>query len=312
LAKNTTKISGLKLEFYSNYESQLIDNLFPALIHLIKSQEQLRKFRLSNCREDFPTEFHGIISALESQKNSLQEVVLNGCGFSAEFEVLNNCKNLEKFRIRTCNTKILKILDYNISTLEIIDFQIDVPIIVQILGKFGILFQRLRFESEETIWEDSLLLEALKSFCPNITYLYITNIGFSTQLLEVIGNLQKLQFLTLGYGYNIPEEERKMLITQFAKILPSTLQYLDFANTWVDSFIDILLNHCNAPLRKLLIGRGSLDNEKNTKAIIQYCIRNRTLNYVGVVQYFNLDDDVKNELKRYVTLLPYRNVSVDC
>ncbi|RIB15373.1 hypothetical protein C2G38_2192493 [Gigaspora rosea] len=269
LAKNTTKISVLALDFYSNYESRLIEKLFPALIHLIKSQEQLRKFILNCPKEDYPTAFHGIVSALESQKNSLQEVKLDGCGFSAEFEVLNNCKNLETFRIRCCNTNLLKILDYNISTLEIVGFQIDVPTIVQILGKFGILLQRFKFESEGGIWEESLLIEALKSFCPNITYLYITDIGFSTQLLELIGNLQKLQFLSLGYlrfAYDITEEELKIRVMQIAKILPSTLQYLDLANTWVDSVIDILLNHCNAPLRKLLIGRGSLDNEKHTKA----------------------------------------------
>ncbi|RIA99991.1 hypothetical protein C2G38_2151006 [Gigaspora rosea] len=62
LAKNTTKISTLRLVFHYEYESKLIYTLLPALIHFIKSQEQIRKFILDG-RDDCPTEFYGIISA---------------------------------------------------------------------------------------------------------------------------------------------------------------------------------------------------------------------------------------------------------
>ncbi|KAF0469704.1 hypothetical protein F8M41_025503 [Gigaspora margarita] len=132
LAKNTTKIIALRLEVCTYAE--LIHTLPPALIHFIKSQEQLRKFIL-NDRNNCPTEFYSIISASESQKDTLQEVILDGCAFSAKFEVLNNCKNLETLRILDCDMKLLKILDYNISTLEISYYQINVPITVQIFRK---------------------------------------------------------------------------------------------------------------------------------------------------------------------------------
>ncbi|KAF0409285.1 hypothetical protein F8M41_008403 [Gigaspora margarita] len=296
LAKNTTKINTLRLVFHSD-ESKLIHTLSPALIRFIKSQEQLRKFIFDG--DDGPTEFYGIISALESQKNSLQEVTLEDCVFSEEFEILNNCKNLETLRILDCDTELLKILDYNISTLEISHY--DVLIIIQILEKTGILLQRLKIKTAIVIWEESLLLKALKSFCPNIIYLYIKDIGLSTQLLELIGNLQKLQFFSLGYAYYTSKEERKIQVMQFAKILPSTLQYLDIAlgipGTLLDSFIDILLDHCNAPLKKLLISSVSLNNEKNSKSLIRYCTRIRTLNCVGIVRYYELDYDIRNELK---------------
>ncbi|KAF0457817.1 hypothetical protein F8M41_001100 [Gigaspora margarita] len=314
LAKNTTKISSLRLVFYSGYESKLIHTLSPALIHFIKSQEQLRKFILDG--DKYSTEFYGIISALESQKNTLQEVILDSCVFSAEFEVLNNCKNLETLRILDCDRELLNILDYNISTLEIYYFQIDVSIIVQILEKIGILLQRLKVETGTVIREESLLLEALKSFCPNITYLLIMNIGLSTQLLELIGDLQKLQFLSLVQIYHTPKEERKIRVMQFAKILPLTLQYLDIAfdkaDNLLDSFIDILLDHCNAPLKKLLISSSNLNNERNTKALIRYCTRIRTLNYVGIVKYHDLGYDIRNELEKYVTLVPYKHIVVNC
>ncbi|KAF0503173.1 hypothetical protein F8M41_019671 [Gigaspora margarita] len=314
LAKNTTKISTLSLFVYSHYESQLIHTLFPALIRFIKSQEQLRKFILNG--DDCSSEFYGIISALESQKNTLQEVILEGCVFSAEFEVLNNCKNLETLRILDCDTELLKILDYNISTLEIYQYPIDVPIIVQILEKVGKLLQQLKFETDVVIREEALLLETLKSFCPNIIYLYIRAIGLSTQLIELIANLQKLQFLSLGYAYHTPLEERKIRVMQFAKILPSTLKYLDIAldipDTLLGSFIGILLDHCNAPLKKLLIGGVSLNDEKNTEALIRYCTRIRTLNYVGIVKYHDLGYDIRNELKKYVTLAPYKHIVVNC
>ncbi|KAF0359849.1 hypothetical protein F8M41_014337 [Gigaspora margarita] len=316
LAKNTTEISALRLVFHSKYASELIHTLLPALIHFIKSQEQLRKF-IINCRDGCPTEFYSIISALGSQKDTLQEATLEDCAFSEEFEALNNCKNLETLRILDCDAELLKILlNNNISTLEISHYQIDVPITVQILEKIGILLQRLKIETRIVIREESLLLEALKSFCPNIIYLYITGIGLSTQLLELIGNLQKLQFLSLGYAHQTPNEERKIRAMQFAKILPSTLQYLDIAldlpNNLLLSFIDILLDHCNAPLKKLLISSISLTYKKNTKALIKYCARIRTLNYVGIVYYCSLDYDIRNELEKYVTLVPYEHIVVNC
>ncbi|RIB18089.1 hypothetical protein C2G38_2142285 [Gigaspora rosea] len=326
LAKNSTKISTLNLDLFPDSKSQIFNTLFPAIKLLIKSQKQLRKFLLGAeedyCSEFFTTnfyttQFHGIVSALESQKNSLQEIKLVGCGFSDEFEVLSNCKNLETIRIRSCDSKLLKILDHNISTLEISGSRIDVPTIVQILEKFGILLQRLTFVSNAVIRNESLLIEALKSFCPNIIYLYITDIGLPTQLLELISNLQKLQFLSLGFASNVPEEDRKVRVMEFAKILPSTLQYLDLANTWLELFIDILLNHCNAPLKKLLIGSCSFDNEKNVKALINYCIQNGTLNYIGVSKsrrsrYLNSDYDIGNELEKYVKLVPYEHIVVNC
>ncbi|KAF0457819.1 hypothetical protein F8M41_001102 [Gigaspora margarita] len=319
LAKNNTKISALRLLFCSNYANS-IHTLFPALIHFIKSQEQLRKLILD---VDDCTEFYGIISALESQKNTLQEVILYDCVFSAEFEVLNNCKNLDTLRILDCDIELLKILDYKISTLEISYSQIDVPIIVQILEKIGILLQRLKVVTRTVIREESLLLEVLKSFCPNIIYLYITDIGLSTQLIELIGNLRKLQFLSLGYAYHIPsipKEEREIRVMQFAKILPSTLQYLDIAlntglcipGTLLDSFIGILLDYCNAPLKKLLINSVNLNYEKNTKALIRYCTRIRTLSYVGIVKNYDLCYDIRNELEKYVTLAPYKHIVINC
>ncbi|KAF0503170.1 hypothetical protein F8M41_019668 [Gigaspora margarita] len=308
LTENTTKISTLSLVFHFEYVIILIYTLYPALIHFIKSQEQLRKFILDG-RDDCPTDFCGVISALESQKNTLKEVILEGCVFNAEFKVLNNCKNLETLRILDCDTELLKILDYNnISTLEISYFKINVPIIVQVLKKIGILLQRLKIETRIVILEESLL-KALKSFCPNIIYFNIMNIGLTTQLLELIGKLQKLQFLTLRYAYHPPKEERKIRVMRLAKILPSTLQYLDIA---LDSFIDILFDYCNAPLKKLLIGSGNFYNEKNTKALIRYCTRIRTLNYVGIAKYYDLDDDIRNELEKYVALVSYKHIVVNC
>ncbi|KAF0542522.1 hypothetical protein F8M41_004506 [Gigaspora margarita] len=192
LAKYATKISALKLdEFYSDYEPQL----HHALICITKSQEQLRQFSLVG-GEEYPTEYHGIISALESQKKSLQEVLINWCACSTEFKVLTNCKNLEILRIIYCDN--LKILKASLNTLEVTNYPIDASDTVQILQKSGTLLQRLSLISEyEKIREEPLLLETLKSFCPNITYLSITVVGISTQFLELIGSLQKLQFLTL-------------------------------------------------------------------------------------------------------------------
>ncbi|RIB24565.1 hypothetical protein C2G38_2168209 [Gigaspora rosea] len=309
LAKNTTKINALKLE---NFRSDCEPELFHDLISIIKSQVQLRRFSIIG--EEIPMEFHGMISSLKSQTSSLHEVIIRYCGYSAEFEILKDCKNLETLCIRHCDhRKLLKTLNCSkLSTLEIFDSQIDALTIVQILEKSGSLLQRLALASaSQKFWNEPLILETLKSFCQNLTYLHILNTGFSTQLIELIGNLQKLQFLKLWCNNYIPEEELKIRIKQFAEILPMTLQYLDLlGDARLSSYIDILLNHCNAPLNKLIIDR--LDNEKNIKALIEFCIRNRTLNYVGVNRYLNLDDNIRKEVETYVALVPYERIIVDC
>ncbi|RIB25489.1 hypothetical protein C2G38_2067277 [Gigaspora rosea] len=290
LSKNAAKINTLELEeFNSDYEPQLFHSLFQAIICIIKSQDQLRLFSVVG--DEFPTNFYAIISALESQKNSLKEVIIENCGYSAEFEILESCKNLETLRVRYCDTKLLKVLDCKISSLEIFDFSLDVQNIIVILEKTGTLLQRLKLEvSDDEIWEESLLLKALKSFCLNISFLNITNIGFSTQLLELI-------------------EELKIRVMQFAEILPPTLQYLELRDVWLNSYVDILLNHCKAPLKKLLIDH--LDNEKNSKALIEFCIRNKALSYVGVDRRLNLNDNFIKEVVAYVTLVSCEDIVVN-
>ncbi|KAF0541527.1 hypothetical protein F8M41_005297 [Gigaspora margarita] len=307
LAESNTKINTIELNYLdSNYEPQV----FHALIHIIKSQEQLRLFSLAG---DYTVEFHGVISALESQKNSLQEVKLDNCDFSAGFEVLNNCKNLETLHMRYCYTKPLKSLDYKVSTLEVIESDIDTQSMALIFEKSGILLQRLKLELDEEFQDELLLLEALKSFCPNITYLSIQVTGFSPQLVELIGNLQKLKFFSLWcdrFDVNdIPEEVLKIRVIKFSEILPLTLQYFNLRGIWLEPYLDILFNHCNAPLKKMLIYR--LNNERISKALVEFCMRNKALNYVGVYKYFDLDDNTRKEVEPSVELVPYEYIVVD-
>ncbi|RIB23720.1 hypothetical protein C2G38_798981 [Gigaspora rosea] len=313
LAKNITTISSLNLVIYSDFEPRLFHSLYHAIIRIIKSQEQLKRFILDGV--DHPTEFYGIISALECQKNSLQEIVIIRCAYNKEFEVLKDCKNLETLRIWYCSSKLLNLLDCKISTLDVIDCPIDVQTIPLILKNSGLLLQRLSFEPKNfgDIHEVVFFLEAIKSFCTNITYLNIKHIEFSTQLLELIGNLQKLQFLSLCcyVDNDIPEEELEIRVMQFAEILPLTLQYLDLGDNW-QPCIDILLSHCNAPLKKLLI--YCLNDEKHTRALIEFCIRNKALNYVGICKYSDLDENFRKEVEAHVVnvaLVPSARIVVN-
>ncbi|RIB25483.1 hypothetical protein C2G38_2241374 [Gigaspora rosea] len=309
LAKNITTISSLKLEIFSDYEPQLFHSLFHAIIRIIKSQEKLKQFSLVG--DDHPTEFYAIISALECQKNSLQEVIIKNCAYNKEFEALKDCNNLETLRIWDCSSKLLNLLDCKISTLEVVYCLIDVQTIPLILENSGLLLQRLRFELENfddtCIYQELFFLEALKSFCPDITYLEIKCIEFSIQLLELIGNLKKLQLLSLWclIDDDIQEEELKIRVMKFAEILPLTLQYLDLGDT-LQPCIDIVLSDCNAPLKKLLIYH--LNDEKYTRALIEFCIRNKALNYVGLYKYSDLDENFRKEVEAHFTnvaLVPY-------
>ncbi|KAF0474664.1 hypothetical protein F8M41_024710 [Gigaspora margarita] len=303
LTKISTKINVLKIEeFIPNYGPQV----FHALISMIKSQKRLRQFHLKGIHA--PKEFHGIVSALESQKQSLREVLIEDCDYNVEFKTLMNCENLEIIRFSYCNdeniSKIMKTLNCKLTTLEIInlDCEINASNIVLILEKSGALLQRLQIEVK-MISEQSLLLETLMSFCPNILYLNIPGIEFSTQLLDLIGNLKKLLFLTLRWRDDIFEEE----VIQFANALPFTLQYLDLYTRSLKLKIDILFNHCNAPLKTVITNHYY--EEKDFKALIEFCIRKGTLKYLGVRLY---PMELYERMKGYVTVVDFRDVIVDC
>ncbi|KAF0557828.1 hypothetical protein F8M41_012282 [Gigaspora margarita] len=301
LEDNITKINVLKLELCSDYKPQILH----AVERIIKSQEQLRQFGLIGI-EDNLTEFHGIISSSECQNKSLYEVIIERCTCDMEFKVLMNCKNLGILRIHSCDN--LYILEASLNTLEITCYPIYASSIVPILKKSGTLLQRLSLVSRyKPTREQSVLFETLKSFCPNIIYLNLANVEFSTQFLGLIGNLQILQFLTLCDFYEILENEPKILVMQFAKLLPLTLQYLDIRNSCLRSYIDILFSNCYAPLKYLLIDH--IDDEKGAKGLIEFCIR-RTLNYVGVS--IDLDDNIKKDVEKYVTLVPCEQIAISC
>ncbi|KAF0484663.1 hypothetical protein F8M41_022923 [Gigaspora margarita] len=262
--------------------------------------------------------FHGIVSALECQIRSLREVLIADCDYSEDFQILMNCENLEILRIRYCNyRKLLKKFDHNrISTFELVDCQIDASEMRIIFEKSGTSLQRLKLESiDGFIIEQSLLLGALKSFCPNITFLDISFIEISIQFLDLISNLQKLQFLTLWLFWSVDETPNEVqiiqLAMQIARALPLTLQYLDLRNSRLNPYIGILLNNCNAPLKQLLI--ESIDGKKNAEALVKFCKRKRTLKYVGVDNYcdWELDDNFL-KVDKYVTVVLYDDILVDC
>ncbi|RIB29373.1 hypothetical protein C2G38_2027728 [Gigaspora rosea] len=142
------------------------------------------------------------------------------CGYSEEIEVLINCTNLKTLRIKYCDYMIpMKILDNNkISTFDMVECQIDAQEVALILEKSGGLLQRLKFESEDEEFQKEPLL--IKSFCPIITYLSIQWFGFSTQLVELIGSLKNLQFLSLWCDVvNMPKEELNIRIMQFSEYI---------------------------------------------------------------------------------------------
>ncbi|KAF0558045.1 hypothetical protein F8M41_011202 [Gigaspora margarita] len=321
LEKSSTKIRNLTFNCYYGYTSRLSH----AYIRVISSQKQLKLFSFIGDK-DFSTEFFGIISALESQKSTLKEIEIRKCAYSAEFETLRNCENLEVIRIlepynenvfKTFNTKCC-------NTLQISSHKsIDSSNIIQILEKSGSSLQRLEIKSfRKEINSQSLLLKTLMTTCPNITYLFFDGIKLSVQFLEFIGGLKRLQFLTLDWMSDESEELMKVHIMNFAKILPSTLQYLSLLNHPSNLHIDILLNHCDAPLKKLLFGIIYKNNtyENKIKALIEFCLRKKTLEYVDIIDFVNEGsmlsfknwNVIQKDLEEYVKLVPYKSLQVYC
>ncbi|KAF0378379.1 hypothetical protein F8M41_012415 [Gigaspora margarita] len=207
LADNATKINSLT--FHTSIYEPLLCRTFASII---KSQEQLGRFNLIG-GSAFEPRSCCIMSALECQKKALREIKIERCAYGEEFEVLKNCENLEVIRILHYKEeiKLLKILGTSlskISTLEILSYSIDASNLIPILENSGSLLQRLRLYSERReICSLSLLIETLISFCPNITYLYISSIKFSNKFLDLIGSLQKLLYLTLRWIDDGSEKE---------------------------------------------------------------------------------------------------------
>ncbi|KAF0413741.1 hypothetical protein F8M41_007755 [Gigaspora margarita] len=318
LAKKATKVYTLKLDLFDYI---LKPRLYRALANIIKSQEHLRRFELS-CEEGLQSEFYGVISALESQRYTLQEIKLDNCAYSTEFNVLKNCDKLEELHILNCEEEeLLKVLDTDfchISTLEICSYSIDASILIPILENLGIFLQRLKLYSDNQEIYTQQLLRTLMIFCPNLTYLYISFIKFSDQLLKFINSLRKLQFLTLSLIDNGSNDIVKIHVMQLAKILPLTLQYLDLEINWSCPHIDILLRHCDAPLKKLIISKDP-DEKKIIDALIGFCVRKKSLIYVNIGRFWilnNFNNNYLNNLKKnlevYIKLVPYECIIVNC
>ncbi|KAF0445718.1 hypothetical protein F8M41_003073 [Gigaspora margarita] len=313
LAKSTMEITELKVNLCGFYD---LPQLYNDLAYIIKSQKHLEWFNIS-CIDSFSLdpsgEYYGIILALNNQKTTLKEIIINKCDYSAEFEILGNCENLEVIRITQCDEEIIKILNNKISILEInSNDSIDASNIIQTLERSGSLLQRLKLDMRQNIKSQSSLLETLMTFCPNITYLYISRIKLSTQFFELIKSLRNLQFFTICWDEptirtRTKKNELESNIIKLAGSLPSTLHYLDLSKLRFGLFIDILLDHCDAPLKSLSFRVGH-NMEKKIEALIRFCRRKMTLNVANV----NVLGKNKEYLEEYVKLVPYNSFVVDC
>ncbi|KAF0483839.1 hypothetical protein F8M41_023205 [Gigaspora margarita] len=312
LTTTTSKIHTLQFKI-GEIDDCYKQEVYYLFVNIIRSQQQLRRFNLIYDIE-LEMKLNGIIPALECQRNSLQEIKIFNCDYNLSLEKLIKSKNLEVFRMSYCEEyRLLKPLINNhckISTLEIISFDLYESVVNQLaqyLKKSGTLLQRLKLDSEEGIESQSSLLEALMT-CSNLTYLYISPIIFSAQVPKFIEKLQKLQFFTLKWYYEESEDEQSSLVMQTAKALPTTLQYLEWDSFQSDSYINDLISHCEAPLKKLIIGE-SYNRDKTKEELIKFCLRKQTLKYINTSC---TDLNLKKGLEGYVEVVPYEQIVVNC
>lgn len=107
-------------------------------------------------------------------------------------------------------------------------------------------------------------------------------------------------------------------VIRFANVLPLTLQYFEwshcewkrdsfssYANSSI-SYIDVILNHCDAPLERLIFHHI---NKEITDAVIAFCNRKKTLKYCC---YMNGPEEEWIRLEEYVEVSPYKYVVVYC
>ncbi|CAG8489655.1 2983_t:CDS:2 [Cetraspora pellucida] len=329
--------------FFALFDSDYLPQLCHELASIIKSQEHLEYFNFTCKLNTQSWELYGIILALKGQKDALKVITLDHCNYSSEFEVLRDCENLDVIRIFYCSNEIFNKFNSKISILEINTTGLyNASGLIQILEKSGSSLQRFKLNDENRYFNDEddeddedsyslfnfnrkgylirsqrLLLETLMTSCPNIVHLHILGVvKYSTHILKLISSLQKLKFLTIGWDDEFdeskPEEKEKMevLVKQLAEILPPTLQYLNLSKKYLGLRINNLLEHCNAPLEKLLFWMPAHNEDETINAIIRFCVRKKTLNIVGV-NGFKVDwEKIEKDLERYVKVVSYCSFAV--
>ncbi|RIB22077.1 hypothetical protein C2G38_1031727 [Gigaspora rosea] len=325
LARSVTKITDMRVTLY---DSDYLPQLCQELKFIIKSQDHLKYFKFASKLDTRPRDLYGIVLALKSQKKALKGIILEGCAYSTEFEALRDCENLKAIRIYHCSKgmskEIFTTFNSKISILEVHTSGLYASGLVQILEKSGSSLQRFKLNDEDNCSKfifnkqrylikcQSLLLETLMTSCPNIVYLCILGIvKYSTHIPKLLSSLQKLQFLTISWNNEFDVKKLKACAKQFAEILPPTLQYLDISKLCLDSYVNILLDHCDAPLKKLSINLPFHNEGETINAIIRFCIRKKTLNFVSVNEMSDWRN-IEKDLERYVKVVSYHSFVVSC
>ncbi|KAF0511817.1 hypothetical protein F8M41_018181 [Gigaspora margarita] len=290
-------LNDLNNELYSLYSCALVDrHWFNLLFKLfVESGATLHKLGLYFSDYEINPEIFYSLGRNEQFFSRLQDLSLGGI---SEFNIESVNALLEILAKNTTKINALKLehySNYEPRTLHALEYiiksqeqlrQFSLSGIFEYLTKFHGIISALDCQNKslyEVIIESCTCDTEFKVLmnCKNLGILRIhdCNVEFSTQFLVLIGNLQKLQFLTLWDIYEILGDEPKIQIMQFAKLLPLTLQYLDLRNSCLSSYIDILFNNCNASLKYLLIDRH--DDEKGSKALIEFCIRKKNFELCG-------------------------------
>jgi hypothetical protein len=224
---------------------------------------------------------------LSSQAHSLVSVRLEDTDLtdvsSQGFMICSNLKTLELLDCRTNDPNIFWepfILDSKIrlSKLTLIRTPIYPKAIETILKDSCMDLEELTFDK---IVVESLpnILNILKSYCTNITYLkiYIIKFYFTQKLFKILPSFTKLKSLIirnsmLSFGY------------QFYKLgscLPKSLRLFDMDLEISPITLNKFLLNCSAPLERLILNYSVGFTNEHLEVILNYAKTKRNLKSIG-------------------------------
>ncbi|CAJ0648166.1 13863_t:CDS:2 [Entrophospora sp. SA101] len=236
-----------------------------ALIDLIKSQKNLKKFTISQ-----GVQLSRVLESLESQSDSLKFLKLNICNLDNTDEKLlkgvAQCKNLEQLKFHACReltSSLLKPLVVNskdaLNKLKVLDFFSSIPPeyeLSSIVINSSKSLRELSYDGVGNLERYPHMIDIIADNCPNLVKL---NIKATQKPLPQLSNLfkkcKKLQIVRIKGRPNSGDRVDNELLPRLAEFTPLSLKKFELTTFCAFSFDSTqkFLKNCNSHIQEITL-----------------------------------------------------------
>nr|CAG8490112.1 15796_t:CDS:2 [Entrophospora candida] len=236
-----------------------------ALIDLIKSQKNLKKFTISQ-----GVQLSRVLESLESQSDSLKFLKLNICNLDNTDEKLlkgvTQCKNLEQLKFHACReltSSLLKPLVVSskdaLNKLKVLDFFSSIPPeyeLSSIVINSSKSLRELSYGGVGNLERYPHMIDIIADNCPNLVKL---NIKATQKPLPQLSNLfkkcKKLQIVRIKGKPNSGDRVDNELLPRLAEFTPLSLKKFELTTICAFSFDSTqkFLKNCNSHIQEITL-----------------------------------------------------------